>query len=165
MINTFYGYIDPVFLIEEYQTHIDEVRSILNDYVNVNDILEEEQVSDEGILKALNRVLREYNNFPPVKTSFTLANHPYIDTIYLGAVAHLLRSLAISELRNQVDYSSPTTQIGVHTKWQSYQSLSDRLMQDYEYKRTTEKNIINLESAYGAAPFLDNYETIWEDYD
>lgn len=137
-----------------YAEQIAEIRELMIDYAGENILVDGQQFSDAAILRVLNRVLREYNNTPPVKTRYTLKTHPSIDTINLGALAQIFRALSLSDARNQLNYASTDMQLGVRDKWNIYASLASTLSQEYETKKMNEKNWLNIESFNGSAPFL-----------
>ena len=137
-----------------YAENIAEIRELMIDYAGQNILIDGQQFSDAAILRALKRVLREYNDSLPVKTKFTLKNHPNIDTINLGTLAQIFRTLALSDARNQMNYSTVGMQLGIRDKWNIYANLAASLQQEYETKKMNEKNGLNLALFTGNVPFL-----------
>jgi len=147
-------YIEVPQETEIYADNIAEIRELMIDYTGQNILVDGQQFSDAAILRVLKRILREYNDTPPVRTKYTLKNHPHIDTINVGTLAQLLRELSISDARNQLNYGAAGMQVGVRDKWNIFANLSASLHQEYEQRKMNEKNWLNIESFRGSVGFL-----------
>lgn len=128
---------------------IKKVREMLNDYPEANILLAgEQQIGDHRIARAIMLTLREFNEMPPVRTMYSACNIPNEMLLLNGAIAKLLRTLAVTDVRNL--YPIQTGDVSINPdKSQQWLQLSN--MYDQEYKILAEriKRSLNVSRAYG----------------
>ena len=79
------------------EEHVERIRAMLNDFPETNTFVEGVEFSDNDIKKALLWTLKRFNQKPPVTTTYTEDNMPFLYCWYIGTVAELLRQLIVKE--------------------------------------------------------------------
>jgi len=124
------------------------VRRIIADFPSVNYATQKEVFSDQEIEEALKRALERFNQRPPIPTSFSPQNMPYLYTWYMAAVQELYRKLALEEVDvpNLDGGVSSTPRTGfLETVANAYAARSETLSDALKHQ-------INLLAGYGKDP-------------
>ena len=82
------------------------IRTFMMDKKELNPLLRGVRFSTEDIDQAVNMCVAYYNETPPLIGSLTPATFPFIFTLLLGVSGHLLRSAAINEASNELQYAA-----------------------------------------------------------
>jgi hypothetical protein len=134
--------------LKQAKKHIDVIRDRLNDYPDVNLLLNDKQFGDRRVLNALLYILEDFNTFPPMRTYYTLLDFPRPQILYTGAIAELLRSLAITDVRNFYPFQAGDIQLNP-SKANEYLQLSEQYRQMYIAERERFKRMLAVEEGYG----------------
>lgn len=128
---------------------VKKVRELLNDYAEVNIILNhQKQVADKRIARAIQLTLQEFNEMPPIRTHFSACNIPNEMMLLNGAIAKILRSLTITDIRNF--YPVQTGDVTINPdKSQQWYNLATAYEQDYRIMAEKIKKSINVSRGFG----------------
>lgn len=103
---------------------VDEVRAYLEDYPEVNLLLDKEEFSNAKIQLCISLGADEYNNMPP-KGSYNLENFPSKSILLQGTLWQLFQSRAAIAVRNHLTYSDGGIQIPIEEKYEMWASLAN----------------------------------------
>ena len=132
-------------------TRFDKLRCYLQDFSCKNELLPGEEYTDKELNLGFEMAMGRYNATTPI-TSLSLANPlaPYLEYVLcIGAAAHLLRSTAIEQLRNQLTYTDGNIHVGKSDKHQLYLQAAQVHFDDFERISRFVKNEQNLSAAWG----------------
>lgn len=127
---------------------INRVRRILNDFADKNAYFKAEQISDDFLMDALDLVVEDFNQTPPIKTNYTPCNFPQTDILLNGILARVFESLALTDARNS--YPMQLGEIAVQSdKTDRYLQLAN--IYEAKYKQITAKwkAFLNIQNGYG----------------
>lgn len=130
------------------------LRAFLRDYPELNELIEGEETSDRMLLMAAGLALVRYNGTPPA-SSLSLEgvfqqNHQ--DVLLMMAVVYVLESALLLQARNQINYSTGGTTVGVNDKAPLYMKMLDyfRSISDQDLKqRKISLNIMSILDGVG----------------
>ena len=127
-----------------------QVTRFLRDHPSYNILLDEVQFSEEDLTDAMHFAVEQYNAVTPI-TGYTESNFPNDYLFLIGTAAHLMRSEAFLQLRNQLTYNDgDVAPIGVDDKFASYTRLRDELYKEWKETSRAIKTQINMEQGYGS---------------
>lgn len=126
------------------------VSRYLRDFADNNILLDEVQFTEEDITDAMKFATAEFNVMGPAST-FTPDTFPNDWLLLMGTAAHLMRSEAFLQLRNQATYQDGDIQnIGVDDKFGFYTQLADNLKNEWKIAAQKFKQQMNMEDGYGS---------------
>jgi hypothetical protein len=125
------------------------VRRYIRDQAPLNTLLAGYETDDEGLDIAIELALSDFNTTAPVITNYTLKSFPSFIILLYGTVIQVLQSAGILQARNELDYSAGGVTVQISNKSGLYASWVDRLLSQYEVKKTNLKVQINAGQAWG----------------
>lgn len=126
------------------------VSRYLRDFSDNNILLDEVQFTEEDITDAMKFATDEFNVMGPA-SAFTPDTFPNDWLLLMGTTAHLMRSEAFLQLRNQSTYQDGDIQnIGVDDKFSFYTQLADNLKNEWKTAAQKYKQQMNMEDGYGS---------------
>lgn len=127
-----------------------QVTRFLRDHPSYNILLDDVQFSEEEVNDAIYFAIQQYNAMTPI-TTLTEDNFPNDWVLLMGTCAHLMRSEAFLQLRNQVTYSDgDIAPIGLDDKFAAYTGLRDSLATEFKEAARAIKTQRNMEQGYGS---------------
>lgn len=85
---------------------VEDVRMFLMDKPELNTLFDGVRWSDKDIDRATELVVDAFNSWPPVIESYTVETFPFRYLLLMGVAGHLLRSAALGEASNALNYSA-----------------------------------------------------------
>lgn len=134
------------------ETIADKIRSHMRDHTFDNELVDGFESTDAQLQKAINLTVARYNMKPPRVLTFEVANFP-LDMEYaliMGSVAHILQSVSILQLRNQLTYTDGGIHVGLTDKHQLYKVMAKELLMEFDEMIKADKIQRNLEAGWGA---------------
>lgn len=126
------------------------VTRFLRDFADNNILLDDVQFTEEDISDAMMFAVSEFNVMTPA-SNYTIEAFPNDWLLLLGTAAHLMKSEAFLQLRNQATYNDGDVQnIGVDDKFGLYTQLSENLKTDWRERAQKYKQQQNMEGGYGS---------------
>lgn len=149
----------------ELNAFIQNVRTFLRDYPELNRLIAGVENSNRQIVWAISDTLDDFNTTPHF-TSFSLTNFPSKSLLIRGVACTLLESVGLLQTRNHLQFSDGGIQVGVSDKTPFIQSWIQLLRNSYEEKKQRLKVAINIESAWGGGVhseyrFINNFYGEW----
>lgn len=130
---------------------IDQIRKSMLDYEELNELINNQEISNEEIRDAINKTIDRYNNIDPPTTSRTIMDFPSRDLLISGTIARLLLSGSILHYRNQLPYSAGGISVQTHSQGSSYERLAHQLMAQFEQQADIMKRSENVQLMLGVA--------------
>jgi len=125
-----------------------EVRIFLQDFPEMNKLLQKEEFSSEQISSAIKLTVSEYNEMPP-KTEFVPEAFPYKYLLLLGIVIYLLRGVGLARSRNRLAHSTGNVSIDDQAMADVYLSSANSLKNEFIGKARDLKLADNVEKGFG----------------
>jgi len=114
-----------------------------------NFLLDNVEMTNEEINKAITWTVDKYNMIPPFIHVLTADRIPHY-LLVIGTSSMLLRMKALNYMRNRLDYQqSNSTSIQDKNKAAEYLAMSKELMAEFNQIATQLKYSANLDSCYG----------------
>lgn len=137
--------------VKTVEDFIKAVRDYLRDEPRLNRLIEGVEHSDNLIFSAILDAINDYNMIPPPMPFMTGSRIPQQlwTLIKIGAIIHLLQSLTLLHVRNQLNYSDGGIHVGVFDKQGPIQLLIGLLKPDFDTKLKAYKISENLNSCFG----------------
>lgn len=138
----------------------EDVRMFLVDKAPAdNYLLDDVEMSQEEIQKAIGWAVDKFNSTPPFIRLFTAETMPHY-VLVLGTAAMLLRMKAMNYMRNRLDYQQANgTSVQDKNKGAEYMAMSKELMAEFVQLMGNLKYAANIESCYGrvGSPYRNPY--------
>lgn len=132
----------------------DKVRCYMRDYAFNNELVDGFETTDAQIQKCINLTVSRYNMLAPVSVRYDVGNFPmeleYI--AIMGTVGHILKSLSILQLRNQLTYTDGGVHVGLSDKHQLYKQMGMEMLAEFDQIAKEDKITRNLNAAWGFVP-------------
>lgn len=125
-----------------------EVRIFLQDFPEMNKLLQKEEFSSEQISSATKLTVSEYNEIPP-KTDFVSETFPYKYLLLLGVVIYLLRGVGLARSRNRLIHSTGNVSVDDQAMADVYLSAANSLKGEFIGKANQLKIADNVEKGFG----------------
>lgn len=117
----------------------DLVREFMRDYPDKNPLVGDVEFTDKEIERAITLVLGLSNIISRV-TDYKITTFPNAYVLMLGVAAHLLKTEAMRQLRNEATYQDGNIQpVGIDNKQQGYLQMSGVMQQEFNQMVTTIK--------------------------
>jgi hypothetical protein len=124
----------------------DDLRLFLRDYPESNTLLGESDFSDAELARSIRRAI-EQANIIGRPTGYSVTSFPSAYILEHGAAAHLLKSEALRQLRNQATFQDGNVQpVGLDNKQGEYLQQASLFMQEFTQMVTTIKISENMNS-------------------
>lgn len=133
---------------------VNQVRTFLRDYKELNRLIAGEESSNRQIVWAICDALDDFNSTPPF-TRFTLFDFPSKSLLIRATVISLLESIGLLQTRNHLSFSDGGLQVGISDKTPFIQSWLQLFTNKYEEKKMRLKVAYNIESAWGGGIFSE----------
>ncbi len=131
--------------------NIAEVRLIMRDTVpEANNLLLEFEYTDTEIAFTIMRPIEEWNEMLPPVVNFTGATFPYRENWRKATAGYLMRMAARKYLRDDLQYSAGGLTINDKAKWDAYEKLGDKLVEEWRAWAKQKKVQLNSQDCYGA---------------
>ncbi len=149
----------------EINNFIQQVRTFLRDYPELNRLVAGVENSNRQIVWAISDCLDDFNTSPPF-TYFGLTNFPSKSLLLRGVVITLLESIGLLQTRNHLQFSDGGIQVGINDKTPFIQSWIQLFRNSYEEKKQRLKVALNIENAWGGGVnseyrFVNNFYGEW----
>lgn len=122
----------------------EDVSQFLNDYPEVNRLIDGKEFTSDRIQTAIKFVLSEWNETPPVINVFTESNFPYKTTLLYGVVGFLFRGEAAFQERNHLPYQSGGLSVDDSNKSNAYiqfANMFDNKFQNLMQRQKVQENL------------------------
>jgi hypothetical protein len=125
---------------------IHQVRQGMRDYSDLNRLIAGREHSDRDIALVVAELIDEWNGTPPLIDNISLNRLPtgVAPIIVDGAIAKLLRSAALLQMRNHLQYSDGDTGTSSSDKAPQYLAVANAMEATYVEKRRRLKIALNL---------------------
>jgi hypothetical protein len=130
------------------ENFIEEVRSFLRDYPEMNRLLGAEETSDRQLRWAIAETLDDFASTPPLLGFFTLERIPR-SILLKGVLANVLRSASIFYLRNSLRYTDGAIQVDTDKHREMIQ-IAQIFQNEFDIRVTRFKVATNLDRALGS---------------
>ena len=149
----------------ELNNFIQQVRTFLRDYPELNRLISGVESSNRQIVWAISDALDDFNTTPPF-TRFGLLDYPSKSLLIRGVTISLLESIGLLQTRNHLQFSDGGIQVGINDKTPFIQSWLQLFKNSYEEKKMRIKVAYNIESAWGGGihsefRFVNNFYGEW----
>lgn len=112
-------------------SQIDSLRLFIRDYFDKNPLHDDVEFTDEELQIALEQACLHANVIGR-PTKYSVDSFPNEYVLNIGAVAHLQKSEAIRQLRNQASFQDGNIQgVGIDDKSSGYMQLSQVMQQEF----------------------------------
>jgi len=129
---------------------ISDIRELLWDrYPDDNFLLDSVEFSDHQVASAAQWVVDKWNETPPSVGSYTVVSFPWRHHHALGAASRLLRTAAINQARNTLQYQAGGVGVKDKGKHPEYMELSNTLEREFLEWMDRKKVEINVNLCYG----------------
>lgn len=117
--------------VSKSNSDVDNLRLFMRDYFDKNPLHDDVEFTDEELQVALDQACLHANVIGR-PTSYAAASFPNKYVLNLGAVAHLQKSEAIRQLRNQASFQDGNIQgVGIDDKSSGYLQLAQMMQQEF----------------------------------
>lgn len=149
----------------ELNNFIQQMRTFLRDYAELNRLIAGVEHSNRQIVWAIGDALDDFNTTPPF-TRFDLSNFPSKSLLVRAVTITLLESLGLLQTRNQLNFSDGGLSVGINDKTPYIQSWLQLFKNSYEEKKQRLKVAYNIETAWGGGihseyRFVNNFYGEW----
>lgn len=128
---------------------VDEVRAYLEDYPEVNLLLDKEEFGNAKISLCISLAADEFNNMPP-RASYTKETFPSKSILLQGTLWQLFQARAAIAVRNHLTYSDGGIQIPIEEKYEMWASLAGTHKASFSESASKLKIHLNMESGWGS---------------
>lgn len=149
----------------ELNNFVQQVRSFIRDYMELNRLISGVESSNRQIVWAICDALDDYNTTPPF-TKFGLSDFPSKSLLIRMVVISLLESVGLLMTRNHLSFSDGGIQVGINDKTPFIQSWINLFRSKTEEKMNRIKVAYNIENAWGGGlnsefRFINNFYGEW----
>lgn len=132
----------------ELNNFVNQVRSFLRDYPELNRLIAGVESSNRQIVWAIFDALDDFNTSPPF-TMHDIGTFPSKSLLIRATVCSLLESIGLLQTRNHLQFSDGGITVGVSDKTPFIQSWLQLFRNSYEAKKERLKVGYNIETAWG----------------
>jgi len=125
------------------------VRMFMRDYAELNRVIDGEESSPRMVAWAVLDAIDDYNTTPPLIGQFGVANFPSRSLLRIGAVAHLMESIAILATRNYISFSDGGTSVSFTARLPHVTNLAQMFRNQWEQKLLRLKVAQNIAAGFG----------------
>lgn len=149
----------------ELNNFVNQVRSFMRDYPELNRLIAGVESSNRQIVWAIFDTLDDFNSSPPF-TLHSIGSFPSKSLLIRGVVCSLLESIGLLQTRNHLQFSDGGITVGVSDKTPFIQSWLQLFRNSYESKKEKLKVAYNIETAWGGGVhseyrFVNNFYGEW----
>lgn len=149
----------------ELNNFVNQVRSFMRDYPELNRLIAGVESSNRQIVWAIFDSLDDFNSTPPF-TNHDINSFPSKSLLIRATVCSLLESIGLLQTRNHLQFSDGGITVGVSDKTPFIQSWLQLFRNSYEAKKEKLKVAYNIETAWGGGihseyRFINNFYGDW----
>ncbi len=139
---------------------VNEIRILLGDEPESNEVVEGTEFSDPMLARHLVATLQDFNTTPPLLQPLLQLVALGSDSYYLGqirscvieaAAGRALKFGALRRAKNQIQFQAGSVSYDENANWQAMLAFSDRLLADWKTRVKELKVAINLSGGYAVA--------------
>lgn len=151
---------DGGFQITVPRVFVNEVRMLLGDGPESNDVVEGTEFSDLTLASHLVAIVQDYNNTPPIlspRLSFAYLatdsfQHQQLRSyIYEAAAGRALQWLAVRKARNFMNLQSGSVAYNENANFQAIASMGAGMLQTWEQRKREFKIALNMQGGWAVA--------------
>ncbi len=117
--------------VSKSNSQVDSLRLFMRDYFDKNPLHDDVEFTDEELSVALEQTVL-HANIIGRPTNYTVDTFPNKYVLNIGAVAHLQKSEALRQLRNQASFQDGNIQgVGIDDKSSGYLQLAQMMQQEF----------------------------------
>ena len=139
--------------------YVNEIRALLGDEPESNDLTPGTEFSDQMIARHLVAIIQDYNTTPPLLANLTLEAlgsdsstiRQLRGAVYEAAVGRCLRYSAIRKARNDMAYSAGSVTYNPNANWAAIARLGDQMLTEWDRRKKELKIAINVMGGYSVA--------------
>lgn len=143
------------------------LREMLRDKPELNRLIRGEESSDRLLYMAANLAVVRYLGTPPISEGLTLADLMRMnqqDVLLDLAILQILKSVMLLQARNQINYSSGGTTVGINDKALLLLKLFQTLESTTSQELKTRKTALNIISILGETGVHSEYAVLHNSY-
>lgn len=129
---------------------IDDVRVFLNDYPEANRLIKRVQFTPERIAKAIQFMIREWNETVPIVNVYTEETFPYKTALLYGVISWLFSGESTFEERNHLTYQSGGLTIDDSNRTQAYLKIAEYFLSKFKDLMERQKKLENIDNGWGS---------------
>lgn len=142
------------------RVYVNEVRNLLGDDPESNDVVTGTEFSDSMIANHLVAIVQDYNNTPPIlspRLTFALLaldsyQHQQLRAyIFEAAAGRALQWLAVRKARNFMNLQSGSVSYNENANFQAMASMGAGLLQTWEQRKREFKIALNMQGGWAVA--------------
>lgn len=146
---------------------VNQVRTFVQDFAPVNELVQGQEVTDDLIAKCIVDVLDDWNGTPPILSYMLGVKHLMTQARYQGvrkwivdmAGCRVLRILSIKHARQDIPYTAGNVNVQPHSVWRNLETIIAQIKTDYENFKARFKLSENLNSCYTIS-----YTEMWDGF-
>lgn len=132
---------------------LEEIRLFLNDMPETNDLNGNKcEFSPERIQNAIKLVLNDWNETPPLTTTYTETSFPYKNAMLYGVCYFLFVGESASQARNHLPYTDGGLQVDDNNRFSPYMQLATYFENKYTMLKLQHKKNENVIAGWGTVP-------------
>lgn len=129
-----------------------EFRNKITDYIKdkpeLNKLISQE-FTDSDIDFAIDMVIDDFNNSPPLLSPVSYDNFPSLVLLVKGTILFMLQGQQLWYSRNRLLYSDGDITVDPYNKFPEYAQMINMLIQEYTQMKNQIKKTMNLNEFYG----------------
>ena len=125
---------------------VSKVRDFMRDHPETNNLIDDNETSNELILLCMGKAINNFNAMPPHIASYTYEDFPSVGMLIDGTVCQVIRSKAIQCARNSLTYSDGGIDVTDQEKHRDYIAIADLFCRDFTENASKLKISKNIES-------------------
>lgn len=142
------------------QEAINYLRMFLRDFPELNRLIKGLESNDRMLAWSIEDTIDDWNSTPPFIGNVAIQNFPSKSLLRMGAAALTLRSVAILQTRNHLNYSDGGINVSVSDKGPALNNMAQMLEQRYITQKNRMKSSINVELAFADSGTMSEYFTV-----
>ena len=130
----------------------EDIAQFLNDFPELNRLTSKPEFTSERVNRAIQFVIDEWNETPPLIHNYTRESFPYRTTLLYGTVGHLFAGESAFQERNHLAYSSGGLSVDDSNKAQPYMQISQYFSGKFKEVMERQKRAENVLNGWGVVP-------------
>lgn len=128
------------------QWFIDQIRRSMLDYEELNELINNVEISNEEIRDAIFLTVDSFNRIDPPLNNYTVWDFPSQSLLVDGTIARLLMSGSILHYRNRLPYTAGGISVQTHDKGPDYERIAARLQAKFDQDSDIMKRSLNVQN-------------------
>lgn len=139
---------------------VDEIRLLLNDDPEANDVFDGAEFSDQVLARHLVAILQDFNSTPPILYPTVTLGMLGTDNwqmqqlrgyVFDATCGRALRYSAIRMAKNEMPYQAGSVSFNQNANWRAVQAFSQELLSEWERRKRELKIAVNMNGGYAVA--------------